>query len=244
MIRSSVFGFVTILLVFSVNYEQANGQFFFNNNDTPLQMWLNVGRAVADDAVQLIGNLPLPFLNNNNNPQPAVPALPTVNVLPAARALPASPPVPRIVLIGGKPFITFDPAPATAPAPAIINFPNQINLPDPIISAVNAIEHPLATLLNILQKAPAAPSPPFVFPPTVRPPLPECHQGPCNSGCGCKPNKPCQPERVRIVVVDDCDKKKSSSEESRSGSSESKSDEVDVFVPRHGRKTINYRVRN
>lgn len=228
MVRSSVFGFISILLVFSVKYEQVNGQ------DSPLTTWLNVGRAVANDFVDLLGDIPIPLFNNMPQSPPAV--VPT-QLLPS----PMTPPTPRIVSIDGKPFITFDAAPAVVPAPA----------PTPSRDAWNTMDNPLWALYNFFYPTPAAPAQPSIlpsifFPPVVKPPTEHQHHGPCHHGCGCssKTNKPCQPERVRIVVVDDCEEKKSSSEESSSDSSESKSHEVDVVVPRHGHKTINYRVRH
>lgn len=242
MIRSSLSVLFAILFVFSGKYEGVNGQ-------GPVQQWLEVGREVAEDLVGLLGDVPIPFINNFPAPG-AQPAAPAPAPAPPAQT---NTPTPRIVLINGKYYLTFDTAAAPSPAPA----PRPRPIPAPR-DPLDAIEHPLLTLYNILNPPPAGMRPnvqqvivPFGRPspsPSPSPlPLPIPHPGPCHNNCGCgsgSPNKPCKPERVRIVVVDDCNDKKSSSDESSSGSDESKSQEVDVVVPREGRKTIHYRVRN
>lgn len=102
------------------------------------------------------------------------------------------------------------PAPAPAPAPSIVE----------------------RKILNLIRPPVSAPiTQPIIVP------VPK-HPGNCHSGCGCSYRGPqCKPERVRIVVVDDCNDKKSS----ESCSSESSSHEI--VVPRTGSKTIKYHVR-
>lgn len=64
-----------------------------------------------------------------------------------------------------------------------------------------------------------------------KPPSPSPSPPKHSSSCGCKK---CKPERVRIVVVDDCkDKSKSCSEESH-----------EIKVPAKGCRTLKYKLTN
>jgi hypothetical protein len=213
MVHSAVFALLSIALVFS----SVNGQ--------GVSPWLEVGRSVASSFIDLLGDVPIQIPNIPMS-APAAPAVSPSNTVA---------PTPKLVTINGKNYITFDyavasPSPSASPAPAQTR---------PIIP-INPLD-----IYKFLESA-AGYGYIATIPPTTtsRPSFPS-HPGPCNNGCGCVAPPPCQgpsckPEQVRIVVVDDCNDKKSS----ESCSDESKSDEVDVVVPRTGSKTIHYRVRN
>lgn len=187
--------------------------------------WINVARDVSSDFVNFLANFPIPFLDNFQVP-PVVPVGPRP-VLP-----PTAPPTPRVTIINGQPFLVFDPATTR---------PNPPPVPSPSVSPRDTLG-PLLSLYQLLNGLNSGHQNPGNIITLPRPSPPAHHNGPCHSGCGCGCKGPeCKPERVRIVVVDDCnDKKKKKSSESCS--SESKSDEVDIVVPRTGPRTMTYRV--
>lgn len=188
---------------------------FSSANGQGVSPWLDVGRTVANSFIDILGDFPVPLPNI-----PTLPAAPA-----AAPAAPAVAPTPRLITINGRNYITFDYA---APAPP----------------ATTTTSRPIVDPLRFYQWLEQARYIATIPPPPATTPHPPHHHGPCHHGCGCAPapchGPSCKPEQVRIVVVDDCNDKKSS----ESCSDESKSDEVDVVVPRKGSKTIHYRVRN
>jgi hypothetical protein len=231
---SAFFLFLTYFAVSSVNSQP--------------DVWLNVARDVSVDFTNFLANFPVPFLDSFQVP----PSLVGPNiVIPSSSA--ATAPVPRITIVNGQPVLTFEPASSrpipSSPTPSPALLPNIRDhwdaLDHPLLSIYRILNGPNPGLSAPLRNLPNLPGQIITIPSPspssslAWPSPPHHHHGPCHSGCGCK-GPACKPERVRIVVVDDCnDKKKKSSE---SCSSESKSDEVDVVVPRTGRKTIRYTV--
>lgn len=222
MSKSANFVFISVFIVSCVNGQP----------DT----WLNVARDVSVDFVNFLANFPLPLLDNFATSPSAAPII---------SRPPTTAPTPRVTLINGQPFLVFDPVPSRLSVP-----PPSSSLPS-IRDPWDAVEHPLLSLFRLLNGLnPQMPAPMHnvqseiisLPSPSLSPSSSHSHHGPCHSECGCGSKGPlCKPERVRIVVVDDCnDTKKKSSE---SCSSESNSEEVDVVVPRTGRRTFHYSVK-
>lgn len=202
----SKISFIFIALIFASNYSPACGQ----AARTPVDFWLTFGQ-------QLTSNVLNWFLNLDLIPDDIVNEL-TVPPTPAPlNPNPMNPNQIRIAIVNGQPVIL----PANAPAPSV---------PAPVVPAPQPAPAPVDPtwqLWKVLwdlyapqKPAPVqpAPVPNYIIPTT---------QSPCTTTQKCQGSE-CKPEKVRIVVVDDCKNKKHSSE----SCSEESSEEVDVIVPR------------
>lgn len=209
--------FAFVLLIIASNYNPACGQ----AQRTPQDFWVTFAELMAQDVATWFTNLHI-----FDDPMPAVPATaPAVTIIDPSQ---------RIVTINGQQFIIPAPAapapvaPATAPTPAVPAMKE-----DPIndflrqfyqlYSGRPNVNSPMPMPMSMPMPKPSVPAMPAM--PTPAPPCGTTTPKPCSD---------CKPEQVRIVVVDDCNDKKSSSE----SCSEESSEEVDIIVPRerHGRR--------
>ncbi|CAG9799010.1 unnamed protein product [Chironomus riparius] len=201
----SKFSFIFIALIIASNYSPACGQ----ATRTPVDFWLTFGQQLTSNVLNWLLNLdiiPDDLLNDISAPS-----------LPAPTPASINPNQIRISFVNGQPVIL--PLNAVVPAaPAPLKPAPQ---PAPI--------DPTWQLWKVLFDLHSPPKPAPIIPA----PLPHHNYivattpSPCHTTPKC-PGGDCKPEKVRIVVVDDC-KNHHESSESRS---EESSEEIDVIVPR------------
>jgi hypothetical protein len=175
---------------------------------SPLDFWLTFAQSATAELIRTISNAPIPDIFGLNA---------------AIAGMPATTPVPtRVVIIDGRPFVV----PITASLPSVVNPPAVTaapiilppGAPNVVIPpGVNVNDFLLQLVLNQTVLRPTTAAPVTITAGPVVPTLPPVTPFPCIPPCVQQCTGPtCKPEKVHIVVVDDCD------ESSESCSSESR----------------------
>ncbi|KAG5674828.1 hypothetical protein PVAND_004774 [Polypedilum vanderplanki] len=220
--------FTVVLLIVA-----ANGQVNPPPTRSPQKFWTLFAQLLTADALKFLANADI-FPNPADMMPPAVPANPN----PPAAPQPST----TTIFIRGRPF-TIPPASDKdaadlANALANINAPadassNSVAPSQP--SAASAPFDPISEIWNVFLELYGSPQvKPMPMPqqpsqwPIIVGPQPQSPQKPTPAPCSTTPApcSNCEPEKVRIVIVDDCNEKKSSE------SCSEESDEVDIIVPR------------
>ena len=203
----SKFSFIFISLIIATNYSPACGQ----AARTPADFWLTFGQQLTSNVLNWFLNLDIIPEDILNNPSASPAQAPT----PA----PNNPNQIRISFVNGQPVIL--PPNAIVPAAPAPLVPSPQPAPAPI-DPTWQLWKVLFDLYSPPKPAPSTPAPlpnnNFIVATTPTPYLtiPKCTGGNC------------KPEKVRIVVVNDCENHHDSSE----NRSEESSEEIDVIVPR------------
>lgn len=175
-----------------------------------LDFWLTFGELLTTDVINALTSGPPPTITIPDFQWPSLPSLPNyqlpkIDVPDISISVPSMPSMPSM-----------PPAPAQS-------------LPATIASDFEAYKKYISQLLQLYHMQNSSPA--WQMPPSTAPATPApVQQAPWPVSAPVPPTQPCtdgcNPEKVRIVVVEDCDEKHSKSSESCEDS-----DEVGIVVP-------------
>lgn len=182
-----------------------------------LDFWLTFGELLTTDVVNALTSVPIPPIVL---PDFSLPALPSVQLpdfhlpniqIPNIELPIIEVPVPTIQVPNVQVPNVQVPLPASSSSPAFDSYIKYLTQLSKLYQA-GTLPTPAPVTPAPLTPAPVTAAPWHFLPAPVQP------TQPCTNGC--------QPEKVKIIVVEDCDEKASKSSESSE-----ESEEIDIVVP-------------